>query len=79
VLAASYCLRCLPQRYKESLIQELPEVDLFLGTGEFPRIAQYIKKLRNGRGTVKSLTGRPTFLLSLTRPAFLQLLAIPRM
>jgi len=62
---------CLPQRYKASLLQELPEVDLFLGTGEFPRIAQHIKRLRNGRGTVKSLTGRPTFLLSPHTPRIL--------
>ena len=62
---------CLPQRYKESLVNELPDVDLFMGTGEFPRIAQHIKKLRDGRGTVKSLTGRPTFLLNPHTPRIL--------
>lgn len=30
---------CLPQRYGADLAKELPEVDAFIGTGEFPRIA----------------------------------------
>lgn len=30
---------CLPQRYGADLATELPEVDAFIGTGEFPRIA----------------------------------------
>jgi len=30
---------CLPQRYGADLAKELPEVDAFVGTGEFPRIA----------------------------------------
>jgi ribosomal protein S12 methylthiotransferase len=29
---------CLPQRYGADLAKELPEVDAFIGTGEFPRI-----------------------------------------
>ena len=33
---------CLPQRYGEELVKELPEVDLFLGTGEFHRIADLL-------------------------------------
>ena len=66
---------CLPQRYKESLIQELPEVDLFLGTGEFPRIAQYIKRLQDDHRTVKIFTERPTFLPGPNTP---RILATPR-
>ncbi|MDL1973983.1 MAG: 30S ribosomal protein S12 methylthiotransferase RimO [Deltaproteobacteria bacterium] len=30
---------CFPQRYQKTLIKELPEVDVFLGTGAFDRIA----------------------------------------
>jgi len=30
---------CLPQRYGADLARELPEVDAFVGTGDFPRIA----------------------------------------
>src|SRR4029453_7274047 len=34
---------CLSQRYPDELAKELPEVDLFIGTGEVPRIAQILK------------------------------------
>jgi len=33
---------CLPQRYQEELAQELPEVDIFIGTGDYPRIAEIL-------------------------------------
>src|SRR5688572_22804459 len=33
---------CLAQRYSGELQDELPEVDYFLGTGEFPRIAEVL-------------------------------------
>ena len=36
---------CLPQRYQESLVSELPEVDLFVGTDEFPKISILLKKI----------------------------------
>ncbi len=36
---------CLVQRYKDSLIQELPEVDLFLGTEGPHRIVDYLTTL----------------------------------
>jgi len=34
---------CLPQRYADDLARELPEVDLFIGTGEVPKIAEILK------------------------------------
>jgi ribosomal protein S12 methylthiotransferase len=34
---------CLAQRYPEELAKELPEVDLFIGTGEVPRIAEILR------------------------------------
>lgn len=37
---------CLPQRYSEELTRELPEVDLFIGTGEVPRIVEILKEHR---------------------------------
>lgn len=40
---------CLPQRYSEALAQELPEVDLFIGTGEVPRIADILKEHRENK------------------------------
>jgi len=33
---------CLPQRYGGELAKELPEVDAFIGTGDFPRIAEIL-------------------------------------
>ena len=52
---------CLPQRYASELVQELPEVDLFLGTDEWGRIADLLPaakdKLRR-----KQFIGRPTHL-----------------
>ena len=34
---------CLAQRYPEDLATDLPEVDLFIGTGEVPLIADIIR------------------------------------
>ena len=42
---------CLPQAYKKDLAKELPEVDLFVGTSDFPRIGELLKKLTGGMGT----------------------------
>lgn len=36
---------CLPQLYKKGLLKELPEVDLIVGTSDFPRLADMLKKL----------------------------------
>lgn len=36
---------CLPQRYKEELLPLLPEVDAFVGTGWFPRIAEVCREV----------------------------------
>ena len=40
---------CLPQRYGGELAKELPEVDAFVGTGEFPRIAEILDGALGGR------------------------------
>ena len=40
---------CLPQRYSEELTRELPEVDLFIGTGEVPRIVEILREHRGNR------------------------------
>jgi ribosomal protein S12 methylthiotransferase len=39
---------CFPQRYKNQLIKEMPEVDLFLGTESFLRVAEHISALLSG-------------------------------
>jgi ribosomal protein S12 methylthiotransferase len=40
---------CLPQRYGADLAKELPEVDAFIGTGDFPRIAEILDGALRGR------------------------------
>ena len=49
---------CLPQRYKEELSRELPEVDIFIGTGDFPRIAEIIEEKRKTAGQLNYI-GNP--------------------
>ena len=39
---ALICAGCLPQRYPDELAAELPEVDAFVGLGEFHRIAEVL-------------------------------------
>ena len=48
---------CLPQRYGERLAREIPEVDLWTGTGEFPQIPQLLKKSES-----LVLIGKPQYL-----------------
>ncbi len=62
---------CLPQRYKEQLAAELPEVDLFLGTGEFSRIAKHLNRLGTGPGDKKVIAHRKTFLQGAHTPRVL--------
>src|SRR6516165_1562867 len=40
---------CLPQRYGQELARELPEVDAFVGTGQFQNIARILDEARSGR------------------------------
>ena len=52
---------CLPQRYQEELASELPEVDIFIGTGDYPRIAEIIAEKKETTGQLR-YTGDPNFL-----------------
>jgi len=58
---------CLTQRYKEELLSSLPEVDFFIGTGEYQRIAEII---RNGREK-KVYADFPAFIHDYTFPRLL--------
>jgi len=55
---------CLPQRYGAILGKEIPEVDLFLGTSEFPRIADLIASFRAEQPEQRSFIGKPDFLMN---------------
>ncbi|MCC6806185.1 MAG: 30S ribosomal protein S12 methylthiotransferase RimO [Deltaproteobacteria bacterium] len=60
---------CLAQRYPEELAAELPEVDHFLGTGDYPRIVDVLHKREDGLGIApRTLVGVPDFAGSSTLP-----------
>jgi ribosomal protein S12 methylthiotransferase len=52
---------CLPQRYREELAAELPEVDLFLGTGDAARIVELLDA-REQKGALLQSVGLPEYL-----------------
>jgi ribosomal protein S12 methylthiotransferase len=60
---------CLPQRYGDELARELPEVDLFLGTGDFPAILKHLKLLDKGPKSAPLVrVGKPLFLMDAVIP-----------
>lgn len=52
---------CLTQRYKDDLVEGLPEADLFVGSGEFQNISKILKKSESG-DTQKTFFNLPTYL-----------------
>lgn len=52
---------CLPQRYQEVLKEQLPEVDLFLGTAEGPQIVELIEQQLQNRIPLQQV-GTPDYL-----------------
>lgn len=52
---------CLTQRYKDDLVQGLPEADLFVGSGEFQNIAKILKSSDAG-DQKKTFFNLPTYL-----------------
>ena len=58
---------CLPQRYGKVLEEELPEVDLFVGTGAF----QHLPKLLSRKPRGKSFLPKSTFLYNERTPRIL--------
>nr|WP_283775454.1 30S ribosomal protein S12 methylthiotransferase RimO [Desulfuromonas sp. CSMB_57] len=58
---------CLPQRYVDDLAGELPEVDLFIGTGDVPRLTELIEALERGE-SVRQSVGLPQYLYDHTTP-----------
>jgi ribosomal protein S12 methylthiotransferase len=59
---------CLPQRYGKELIPELPEVDLFVGTGEFHRIADLLDPPAGVKTPQRPLIDTPEFLYNHRTP-----------
>jgi ribosomal protein S12 methylthiotransferase len=54
---------CLPQRYGEEVAREIPEVDLWVGTGEFIKIPWLLKG-----GGPQILIGKPSYLYDHVTP-----------
>ncbi|MFQ5683110.1 MAG: 30S ribosomal protein S12 methylthiotransferase RimO [Candidatus Binatia bacterium] len=61
---------CLPQRYSGKLIKEFPEVDLFIGTGEVPRIVEILRMHRESRQK-RLYVGIPQYLYDHATPRLL--------
>ncbi len=53
---------CLPQRYTAELEEGLPEVDLFIGTGEYHKISKLITAHEEGKLEKKSFVEVPKFI-----------------
>jgi ribosomal protein S12 methylthiotransferase len=58
---------CLPQRYGKVLEKELPEVDLFVGTGAFQHLPKFLSRKPRG----KSFLSKSTFLYNEKTPRIL--------
>jgi ribosomal protein S12 methylthiotransferase len=52
---------CLTQRYKDELVEGLPEADLFIGSGQFQNIANILKESKAGNKE-KKFFHLPTYL-----------------
>ncbi|WP_027417895.1 30S ribosomal protein S12 methylthiotransferase RimO [Aneurinibacillus terranovensis] len=50
---------CLTQRYKEALLDEMPEIDGIVGTGDFDKINQIIEESLEGKRPI--FVGNPVF------------------
>ena len=46
---------CLSQRYPDELLQEIPEVDGFMGVSDYARTMEMLKKAEEGEKTVFTL------------------------
>ncbi|MCC2680065.1 MAG: hypothetical protein K0R29_2641 [Pseudobdellovibrio sp.] len=58
---------CLTQRYKDDLVEGLPEADLFVGSGEFQNIAKILKANDEGEKR-KTYFNLPTYLQETDTP-----------
>jgi ribosomal protein S12 methylthiotransferase len=57
---------CLSQRYPQELVSELPEVDLFIGTGEVPRIVSILQE--HEQQNRRHFVGLPEYLYDHVTP-----------
>jgi ribosomal protein S12 methylthiotransferase len=62
---------CLAQRYGKELSTQIPEVDLFIGTGEVGNIVRHINKLDENNFRRASVITKPDFLMTAHHPRIL--------
>ena len=55
---------CLAQRYGKELLDEIPEVDLFIGTGEVGRFEEHLRELFGRNPRRRAVLSRPEFLMT---------------
>lgn len=53
---------CMAQRYAKELEVEMPEVDLFIGTGEYQKIVPLLRALEEGKLEKKSFVEIPKYI-----------------
>lgn len=53
---------CMAQRYAGELEQEMPEIDMFIGTGEYHKIVPLLKAMEEGKLDKKSFVEIPRFI-----------------
>ncbi|HEY8280023.1 MAG TPA: 30S ribosomal protein S12 methylthiotransferase RimO [Bdellovibrionota bacterium] len=53
---------CMAQRYSKDLEVQMPEVDLFIGTGEYHRVVELLQKKTLGKLRQKSFVDIPKFI-----------------
>ena len=58
---------CLAQRYQKELEKEIPEVDHFIGTGEFHRIGEFTKE-KKGLPVARSAVAKPEYVYDYATP-----------
>ena len=55
---------CLAQRYGKELLRELPEVDLFIGTGEVGRVVGHLQTITTPKPRRTAVITKPDFLMT---------------
>jgi ribosomal protein S12 methylthiotransferase len=53
---------CMAQRYAKDLEKDMPEVDLFIGTGEYHRVVELLQKKALGKLKQKTFVDIPKFI-----------------
>ena len=62
---------CMPQRYGDELAKELPEVDAFIGTSQYPNVPEILAEVLAGRSRGLYVEARRTHLYDHRSPRLL--------